>query len=84
MAKRKGNRQEPASTETANETLKPQTPPPRRSLAEMAADGIPGGIVCPRCGCAHSAVVHTWDIDGARRRKRVCRHCGEQFPTTER
>lgn len=50
-------------------------------VAEFAAAG--GGVKCPKCGCAHSRVVNTWDVASVRRRRRVCRHCGRQWGTTE-
>jgi len=57
----------------------------RRTLGAMAADsGSAEGIRCPHCGCGHSQVLYTWDTGGARRRKRACRNCGREFPTTER
>ena len=60
---------------------------PRRSLAELAA-GIPAGqtpkgLTCPKCGCGHLSFENTWDSGGYRRRRRVCRNCGHDFPTTE-
>jgi len=58
--------------------------PQRRTLAELSADPDADGIKCPRCGCGHAIVASTWDIDGARRRRRVCRRCGRAWATTEK
>jgi DNA-directed RNA polymerase subunit RPC12/RpoP len=56
--------------------------PPLSSLLE--GDMVEGGIRCPKCGCRDTRVSYTWDVGGARRRKRVCRNCGREFPTTEK
>jgi hypothetical protein len=74
---------DPDEPEVADET------PDRPTLAEMAAQTAvrvaeaAGGVRCPRCGCGHSRVAETWDVAGGRRRKRVCRHCGRAWGTTE-
>lgn len=63
----------------------PRPPRRRRTLAEAAAESAPaGGLRCPKCGCGHLEVARTWDVRDGRRRKRVCRNCGHEFPTTER
>lgn len=46
---------------------------------------------CPYCGCKHSMVTHTYHLSlpvGGRvvsriRRRRICRHCGLSYYTTE-
>jgi len=80
-------REEEIEPEIEAETAPEQGEKPRkrRTLAELAADSAPtGGVCCPRCGCGHSIVKETWDVADGRRRKRVCRHCGHVYPTTER
>jgi hypothetical protein len=59
-----------------------------RSLAELAdaaaaADGAVG-VRCPKCWCRDTRVEYTYDVDGGRRRKRMCRNCGGEFATTEK
>ena len=42
------------------------------------------GIRCPSCGCGHCPVLFTRPAPLERtRRRRQCRHCGEQFNTYE-
>jgi len=74
----------PGEDEGGDEEPKP--PRRRRTLAEAAAESADpsAGVRCPKCQCGHSSVADTWDITGGRRRKRICRHCGHEFPTTER
>jgi hypothetical protein len=75
--------------EDGGEDAAAEEPTGRKTLGQMLAEtraseaAAAGGIRCPHCGCGHSAVARTWDIGGGRRRKRVCRHCGRDFPTTE-
>jgi len=42
------------------------------------------GLVCPRCGCRHFAVVYTRPAPRAICRRRECRHCGFRILTRER
>lgn len=64
----------------------PRPPRRRRTLAEAAAESEnpAAGVRCPVCGCGHTRVAKTWDVDSGRRRRRICRACGTEFPTTER
>lgn len=66
--------------------LPPAARAPRRTLGQMAAgaSATADGVRCPACGCGHSRVAYTYDVDGGRRRKRLCRHCGREFVTLER
>jgi rubredoxin len=49
--------------------------------SHLDADGRP---VCPRCGCQHFHVSHTFPWEsGAKRRRRQCRNCGWVMTTIE-
>lgn len=41
------------------------------------------GVSCPQCGCCHHYTTHTLLRRNKVRRRRVCRHCGKVFMTTE-
>ena len=41
------------------------------------------GIVCPKCGCCDTRVLHTYPGDNEKGRRRVCRHCGTRITTLE-
>lgn len=41
------------------------------------------GVRCPSCGCGMSEVVRTTKAFGKTRRRRVCRHCGRAFYSSE-
>lgn len=57
-----------------------------KTLAEMFAEARGANPwACPRCGCVDSRVVSSYMIAAGRRRRRVCRHCGQGLiRTTER
>jgi hypothetical protein len=57
---------------------------PRKSLAEMAADGNPPGIVCGNCRQTGWIVWYTRPQMGKIVRVRKCRNCGEKTITFER
>lgn len=43
------------------------------------------GIVCPNCGkITNGDVIDTRPTYDARRRRRVCEHCGKRYTTFER
>jgi hypothetical protein len=42
------------------------------------------GFFCRRCGCRQFFVVYTRPAQGAIRRVRECRSCGQRIQTTER
>jgi len=66
--------------------MTPDATPPhlRPSLAELSRGD--GPRECPHCGCRDYRVVSTWrNNDGTVRRRRVCRHCGQdEFISSER
>ena len=42
------------------------------------------GLICPKCGCAHSRVLYTRALRAGRLlRRRECRHCGRRITTFE-
>jgi transcriptional regulator NrdR family protein len=53
------------------------------SLQATPAPAAPG-LVCPKCGCRHFAVVYTRPRVGYIMRVRSCRHCGKRVVTRER
>lgn len=63
---------------------------PSKSLAEMRAESAAKASIdlwaCPRCGCkGPHPVANTYDTAEGRRRRRVCRNCGQGLVvTTER
>jgi len=66
--------------------MTPSKPP--KSLREMADDTAKSegraGIRCRKCGCADVRVWYTRPGDGVVKRMRMCRNCGEKFPTHEK
>ncbi len=62
---------------------------PVQTLAEMAREtqrleaAAQNGIACPKCGCRDWRVASTRRDEGAIRRYRVCRYCGEHKTTFE-
>ena len=60
------------------------TPPHERPTARQLAEGGQGNhFSCRHCGCRDTRVVKTWVLEGgAIRRKRVCRHCGQDYTLT--
>lgn len=67
------------------------TPHPPSAPAAAPAPAAPlqsradaHGLVCPRCGCRHFAVLYTRRAWGGRLlRRRTCRHCGRRMTTYE-
>lgn len=62
---------------------------PRLTLGEMAAEASQAeGGACSRCGCKDWRdwpIESTYMVKAGRRRRRVCRHCGQGvIKTTER
>jgi transcriptional regulator NrdR family protein len=58
---------------------------PRYTLRELAAAANAAGPdpwACRRCGCKDWRVVDSRMATGERKRKRVCRHCGQGFIDT--
>lgn len=55
-----------------------------RTLAEMAAQAA--GVdpwACPRCGCkGPHRVANTYDTADGRKRRRICRNCGQGLVRT--
>lgn len=54
--------------------------PNPKSMNEMKAEARSGGNpwACPRCGClGPHRVESTYDAGGERRRRRICRNCGQ-------
>lgn len=50
-------------------------------LPDYLQDGIP---TCPKCGCQHFEVSHTYPWgNGMKRRRRVCQHCSWPIMTYE-
>jgi transcriptional regulator NrdR family protein len=50
---------------------------PRIPLSQMGRAGS-DPWACPRCGCkGPHKVVNTYEAGGERRRRRVCRNCGQ-------
>lgn len=54
-----------------------------RPGSAIAPDSRPNGLECPRCGCFHFEVTHTYRQHRRIRRRRVCRHCGRAVYTFE-
>ena len=55
-----------------------------KSLQEMADEAKPDPWACPRCGCRDWRVESSYVVaSGNRRRRRVCRHCGQSLLRTE-
>jgi len=50
---------------------------------KRARNAEPSGLTCPKCGCADLRVKVTWHSGDSVKRRRVCRRCGEAFPTAE-
>lgn len=54
----------------------PEDRPSARELAAKCSGGNPWA--CPRCGCkGPHKVVNSYDAGGERRRRRICRNCGQ-------
>lgn len=62
---------------------------PPKSLSQMAAEAAaqsPAGVnpwACTRCGCNDWRVAGTYELNGKRRRQRVCRNCQTPMRTLE-
>ncbi len=57
--------------------------PSARELAQQAQQDDPW--ICPRCGCRDWRVISSYlSGDGARHRRRACRHCHHPIMTHER
>lgn len=55
----------------------------RRASLPGSNPDDPLGLRCRVCNCAESEVVYTQLLPNIRKRKRVCRHCGNWFFTFE-
>lgn len=57
---------------------------PRRKAKLPKYLDAAGRPVCPRCGCQHFHVSHSFPWEsGRKRRRRQCRHCGLVLTTVE-
>ena len=55
-----------------------------KSLQEFADDAEADPWACPRCGCRDWRVESSYIVkNGNRRRRRICRHCGQSLLRTE-
>jgi len=53
-------------------------------MKQVAAAGVPMGLVCRTCGCRHFHVLYTRRASRGRlMRRRECRHCGRRVTTSE-
>ena len=58
---------------------------PEEKISALMGGSISGGLSCPNCGCCDLRVLDKRDnAPGQIYRRRICRHCGERFSTTER
>lgn len=63
----------------------------KKIRAKKAKKKKPGGIKCPKCHCKRLhdeagtplSVTHSYNLPGAKRRRRVCGNCGHAFYTRE-
>ena len=61
--------------------MKPRT---YAKAAVVVAAAEPLGLECSRCGCRHFFLLGTRPGTGGKvRRRRACRHCGQQITTSE-
>ena len=58
--------------------------PKPQSEEELEDRKETSGVQCPKCGCGHAPVYYTRQQLKRTIRKRICRHCGQRFTTTER
>lgn len=57
----------------------------RKTLQQMVADAAGEDYdpwACPRCSCKDWRVVNTYMTAAGIRRRRVCRHCGQELMRT--